>query len=383
MMEYLVHDIGFPPDTIRGKSLAAELNVNIRFQSHSFNWTTSDYVPMLEELSASQEFKDKFPYRENFRMEFNDKPLHIYKSPRGVYIIAPPTPQDFFNPERAVVIILLLVSFIFITLYLLLRWLFNPLKHLSAAVNQIATGNYEVDIPVTRRDEFGKLAESIRQMAVKIKQNIRAKDQLLLDVSHELRTPLTRIKLALELGSPREKINEDILQMERMIGDLIEGYRAEGLPGKLKLEESDLQQVIREVIQSLHEQSRVKLHVKADMAKVRIDREKMRTVFRNLLDNALKYSSGIVDVLLTDSPSSVVVTLRDSGVGISDEDLKFIFEPFYRADPSRSRKTGGFGLGLAICKNIIEAHGGTIEIKSRLNEGTEVRVTLLRTGKFS
>jgi signal transduction histidine kinase len=377
MMEYLVHDIGFPPDTMRAKTLAEELNVNIRFQSHDFNWATSDYIPMLEELAASEDFKKRFPHQENFRMEFDGRFFHVYKSPRGVYIIAPPTPQDFFNPERAVFIIVLLISFIFITLYLWLRWLFNPLRHLSSAVNEIAKGNYDVQIPVNRRDELGRLADSTREMAAKIKQNIKAKEQLLIDVSHELRTPLTRMKLGLEVGSTKKKINEDIDEMEKMISGLIEGYRAEGTTEKLNLEVTDIGELMREVIKG---EPRAHLGgASLPQMRIKVDREKLRTVFRNLLDNALKYSSGTIDVSLAESPSSVILSVKDYGIGISEEDLKYIFEPFYRADPSRSKKTGGYGLGLSICKKIVEAHGGTIEIRSQPNQGTQAKVTLPRS----
>src|SRR5437667_1115501 len=122
MNDYLVKDLGFPPDTLKAKKLSEELNINIRFQSHQFDWTTSDYIPRLEELSSSDEFKDKFPYKESFMMLYEKRPYYVAKSPQGVYIIAPLSPQDFFNPERAIIIVILLISFILILLYFLLRW---------------------------------------------------------------------------------------------------------------------------------------------------------------------------------------------------------------------------------------------------------------------
>jgi signal transduction histidine kinase len=377
MNDYIVKDLGFPPDTLKAKKLSDELNINIRFQSHQFNWTTSDYVPMLEELARSDDFKDKFPYKESFMMQHEKKPYYVAKSSQGIYIIAPLSPQDFFNPERAIVIVILLISFILILLYFLLRWLFSPMKELSSAVNQIAQGNYNINIPVKRKDELGELASSINDMSVRIKQNIKAKEQLLIDVSHELRTPLTRMKLGLEVDSPKEKINEDVDEMERMITELIENYRSDTPYEKLNRENTDIVELLKDVIEASGSPQKINLETATNSPVIlNVDPHKIKTAFRNLIDNALKYSSDSITVSVTTSDHAVTVSVKDVGIGIAEEDLKYIFEPFYRADPSRSRKTGGFGLGLAICKRIIEAHGGSILIKSKVNEGTEVFVSL-------
>jgi signal transduction histidine kinase len=377
MNDYIVKDLGFPPDTLKAKKLSDELNINIRFQSHQFNWTTSDYVPMLEELARSDDFKDKFPYKESFMMQHEKKPYYVAKSSQGIYIIAPLSPQDFFNPERAIVIVILLISFILILLYFLLRWLFSPMKELSSAVNQIAQGNYNINIPVKRKDELGELASSINDMSVRIKQNIKAKEQLLIDVSHELRTPLTRMKLGLEVDSPKEKINEDVDEMERMITELIENYRSDTPYEKLNRENTDIVKLLKDVIEASGSPQKINLETATNSPVIlNVDPHKIKTAFRNLIDNALKYSSDSITVSVTTSDHAVTVSVKDVGIGIAEEDLKYIFEPFYRADPSRSRKTGGFGLGLAICKRIIEAHGGSILIKSKVNEGTEVFVSL-------
>ncbi len=392
MNEYLVKDLGFTPDTLKAKRLSDELNINIRFQSHTFDWTTSDYVPRLEELASEEDFKEKFPYRESFMMQHDKRPYFVFKSPQGVYIIAPLSPQDFFNPERAIIIVILLISFLLILLYFLLRWLFNPLKELSSAVSQISQGNYDVKIPVKRKDELGELAGSITDMAVKIKQNLKAKEQLLIDVSHELRTPLTRIKLGLEVGSPKEKINEDVNEMNKMISGLIENYRSDIVHEKLNLADTDIGKLLQDVIDTSGSVERIRFASGAKQSQsliLNFDPAKIKTVFRNLIDNALKYSSADIEVSVTpaiceersdeaiSSTSPVAnISVKDKGIGIAEEDLKYIFEPFYRADPSRSRKTGGYGLGLAICKKIIDAHGGKITIESKLNEGTQVSVKL-------
>ena len=112
---------------------------------------------------------------------------------------------------------------------------------------------------------------------------------------------------------------------------------------------------------------------------MRIDPAEMRIVVDNLLDNALKYSlpdSGPVEVSIVETEAAVVVCVRDDGLGIPEQDLASIFEPFFRVDRSRSRKTGGYGLGLSICKRVVEAHGGTITAENNAGRGASFRVSL-------
>ncbi len=109
------------------------------------------------------------------------------------------------------------------------------------------------------------------------------------------------------------------------------------------------------------------------------DEERLKTAFKNILDNALKYStetSSPVEINIQQKDNSIYITFKDTGTGIDKEHLPYIFEPFYRVDSSRSKKTGGYGLGMSLCKKIIESHEGTITIESMPGEGTTVSVTL-------
>ncbi|HAX49287.1 MAG TPA: hypothetical protein DCX92_09925, partial [Bacteroidetes bacterium] len=149
------------------------------------------------------------------------EPYSVIRFPQGVFVIKPFNPQ-LFNPERAILMLILFISVVIVILYFLLRNLFSPLKDLSAAVVSIGEGNYDVKLPKGRKDELGELADSIGVMSDKINSSIKSKEQLLIDVSHELRSPLTRIKLGLEVGSSKEKLEEDVIEMEKMITDLLE-----------------------------------------------------------------------------------------------------------------------------------------------------------------
>src|SRR4030095_1381755 len=298
-------------------------------------------------------------------------PYSIIRFPQGVFIIKPFN-TNFFRPQRAVLFMILFISIIIMLLYFLIRRLLGPLKDLSLAVNKIGEGDYNVKVPVTRKDEFGELADSINQMSLKISNSIKSKEQLLIDVSHELRSPLTRVKLGLEVGSSKEKIEEDINEMERMVTGLLENYRADTSFANLKTENTDVADLLLDTISEYDAIHRIRFNRPDHEINLNIDSDKMQIVFRNLIDNALKYSNEIIEIEIGELSDSVLIIFKDKGIGISEKDLKYIFEPFYRADPSRSRKTGGFGLGLSICKKIVEAHNGEIIINSRINQGTEV-----------
>lgn len=365
--------IGSPPDTIKAKSLCDTLGWNMRYQSHDFNWASTPTVPALEELSASPDFKDKYPTEEHFSISYEDRPYSIIKDSKGVFIIEPINPRDFFSLERAIISILIVVSIIVIALYFILRYMFRPLKTLAAAVEDISEGKYDVDIPVNRRDELGELASSINTMSASIKESITAKEHLLIDVSHELRSPLTRIKLGLEVGSSSEKIEEDVREMERMITSLLENYRSSSTYATIHIEKVMLGKLVKDVLQEYNSNERLwyKIPDKGNFT-LNLDAEKIKIVIRNVIDNALKYSTGKVEISINDKKDTIELSITDKGSGISAEDQKLIFEPFYRADRSRSRKTGGFGLGLSITKRIMDAHKGKINLASKPGEGTTI-----------
>jgi signal transduction histidine kinase len=213
-------------------------------------------------------------------------------------------------------------------------------------------------------------------MTARIREMLRSKEQLLLDVSHELRSPLTRAKLGLALIDDNEnvrRVNEDLKELEQMITELLEAARLESDFGVLRRELTDLAILAREVSHG----RRVSV-VTPGAVTINVDPDRISTVLRNLVDNALKYSAEgtPVDLRVMRADNGGRIEVRDHGVGIPPGELAHVFEPFYRVDKSRTRKTGGFGLGLSLCKRIVEAHGGTISISSEPKVGTTVTVFL-------
>ncbi|KXK55452.1 MAG: histidine kinase [Chlorobi bacterium OLB5] len=379
MERSIIHEIGIPPDRDKAKQICSDLEIEMRFESSvspDNNWASNEDVPHLGDILMNPENKLRFEEDQSIIVGFKGRPYSVIRFPQGVFIIKPFEPQVFFKPERAIIMLILFISIVIILLYFLLRRLFSPLKDLSGAVESIGAGNYNISLPKGRKDELGELADSITDMAGKINSSVKAKEQLLIDVSHELRSPLTRIKLGLEVGSSKEKIEEDVIEMERMITGLLENYRNDSGFASIKPVKAELSQLLEETVMEYAEQDRLNFIKPAKDIFASVDMDKMQVVFRNLIDNALKYSAGKIDISVTEQKGEAVISVKDSGVGISEEDLKNIFEPFYRADRSRSRLTGGFGLGLSICKKIVDAHKGVLSILSSPGKGTEAIIKL-------
>ncbi len=372
--EYFIKDIGNPPDTVKAKTILDELGTNIRYETSGSGWTSDESVPTIDELRNNREFDDNLS---TFTVRTRGRFFEIYKVDDGYVIFAPPSPRDDIDLERAIIPLVVIFTALASLLYFSLRWIFGPIKKLSEGVELISAGNFETEIEINTKDELGNLGDSINEMKINISNMIKAKESLLIDVSHELRSPLTRIKLANEFiddGNIKNKIRDDVKEMEAMITELLETYRMDIVQEKLNTEKADIVELTKKVISKFSNSS---INFKSDIEKkdVIIDKDKMEIVIRNILDNAVKYSAGKpVDVSILNVPAGkneVSLSVRDKGKGIEKEEIKNIFEPFYRIDKSRGKKIRGYGLGLSIVKKILDLHNSTIEVKSKPDEGTE------------
>lgn len=214
-------------------------------------------------------------------------------------------------------------------------------------------------------------------MKVNISNMIKSKQSLLIDVSHELRSPLTRIKLAnefIEDEKIKSRIRDDVKEMETMITGLLQTYRMDSRHEKLNIEKTDIVELVKKVISKFNS---AEIYFKSEFEKqyLDLDKEKIETVLRNLLDNAVKFSIGNpVNIRIYKNPNNeneTLVSVKDKGKGIEKDEIKNIFEPFYRIDKSRDKKIKGYGLGLSIVRKILDLHDSAIEVQSTPEEGTE------------
>ena len=279
------------------------------------------------------------------------------------------------------IILLLLLLVIFITMHIFIRRILRPIKWLQQGVNEIGQGNLNVQIPIKKGDELGHLTEAVNDMTQRIRKMIEARDQLLLDVSHELRSPITRMKLALEFipeVDKKESLQKDLETIVAMITEILETERLKEGYGKLALDNHDIVRIMKDVGNEYENKTPgLKWVSTPEKLLLNIDAGRIRIVFKNLLDNAFKYSradSNPVEISIQADNDGAIVKIKDDGPGIPEEDIPQLFEPFYRVDRSRSKKTGGYGLGLSLSKKIMDAHGGKIEILN--NEDSGVTVTL-------
>lgn len=267
---------------------------------------------------------------------------------------------------RLLTFLLVLMLVVIVVAHEVLRRALRPVRLLYRGVARISAGDLDVLVPRQSRDELGALTDAFNEMVRRVKEMITLRDQLLLDVSHELRSPLTRMKVALALvpeGDKRARMEADVVEMETMISGILELERLRDGRG-MRRERRDLVPMLRDVVASFHGLAPgVRLIDPNEELLLEIDAERVRTILRNVVENAVKYSlpdSQPVEITVTPAPGVVVVRIRDDGPGIRAEDRDRIFEPFYRADRSRSRKTGGYGLGLSMARRIMDAHRGSI-----------------------
>jgi signal transduction histidine kinase len=187
---------------------------------------------------------------------------------------------------------------------------------------------------------------------------LHTKEQLLLDVSHELRTPVTRMKVALEFledSQAKQSLQADIEEMEKMVSEILETARRQHKYENLKKQRTNLVDLLRQTLAAFENHSPgIEMRDVASEMKAAVDPEQIKTVFENVLN------------------TDAVIRITDKGIGIPEAELSHIFEPFYRVDKSRSKDTGGYGLGLSLCKTIMEAHDGKIEVQSKPEKGTTV-----------
>jgi len=375
-LNYIVQDVGNPPDLDRAKKISQESSVRIRYESPNLNWSTveSFSLPPELELQPSQEYPHiqigrSGGYR--FFVLQRGEGRFIFELGRGFT-------WDDIDWEVLVVLIFPLTAILAAT-YFSIRWILNPVRRLTEGVREVGKGNLSHRVLLKRSDELGELATAFNGMTDRIRNMLRAKEQLMLDVSHELRSPLTRMKVALESLSEshaKKNIKEDVAEMGKLVSEVLKTARAHYMHGQLDLQRIDIVELLNGVLSTYKGQHPgVQSSQMPDRVELSVDPDRVRSVLKNVLDNAIKYSfnnSNPVKIFIENHKPYIVVRIQDNGVGIPEDELPYVFEPFYRVDKSRSKDTGGYGLGLSLCKTVMEAHQGKIEIESSLNKGTTV-----------
>ena len=275
---------------------------------------------------------------------------------------------------------------------LLVRRSLLPLQKLQIAASHIAAGNYAERAAVSSADEVGALAKDFNTMAASVEQRIgelteTAERQRLFisGVTHEFKTPLTALLLNVdslqntcmredEQAETLDRISQQSRWLEQLVQKLLKLITLNQLPALKPVSVPPLLDRVRDNTEASLSARGITLETCCTVDRLNLDADLMQSVLVNLVDNAAKASSAGQTVMLSASPEGF--TVQDRGCGIPQDEINRITEPFYMVDRSRSKKTGGMGLGLALVKEIVAAHGGTLEIKSDVGAGTTARVLL-------
>jgi len=273
----------------------------------------------------------------------------------------------------------------------------TPLKKLIAAIERVAQGDLNVNVPVQSKDEYGKVIRTFNDMTLRLREAEDGRRRLVADVAHELRTPLSIMQLKLEnaqqMGQhvPAEmllRLHDEVIRLSLLVEDLHVLSLAEAGRLALDCKPLDLAARLERIVDDVKmeaEENGLEMHISSNTRPVTVmaDARRITQVFINLLTNAIRYTpeGGKISVVIEDrvmdrSAVYACVSVIDTGIGIPAEELPHLFDRFYRVEKARSRHTGGTGLGLSIAHHLVRSHGGFIRVVSEPDKGTTFTVYL-------
>jgi signal transduction histidine kinase len=285
---------------------------------------------------------------------------------------------------------LLLVLVAALLVYFISNAVTRPLRSAAEVARAISEGNYNKRCEVVDGSEIGILQETLNILAEKLRTIEERRLQMASDIAHEFKTPLTVIKANLEamadgvVQATPDRIQHLINEIERLddlVSELKTIHDLDGKESVLNLERIELSEFAADMIEiyrPLAESRNLAVEAELDKAFIKADRKLLQRIFENVFSNAVSYTDagGRIVVRTYDSGRNGCLEIEDTGIGIKKEEIPLVFERFYRAEGSRSRKTGGSGLGLSIVKKLVEIQNGNIFLDSELGKGTVVKICL-------
>jgi two-component system, OmpR family, sensor histidine kinase CpxA len=293
--------------------------------------------------------------------------------------------------------LLIACPIVFILIYPLALHFTKPLDRITEKAKRFSNGDFsdlEESGKVKGNDEIARLDRAFNHMAQNLVSMLESKKELISDMSHELGSPLSRMQVAVDIMQnqlekdemPSKKtlaiLSKNIEEMSKIVRELLDLSRA-SKTYTLAMEKADLEEIVTTIVgdyQVITKKNNVTvvIHKEGDVSQVSIDRTKLIRVIQNLLSNALEYSpeNSTIALYLKGEGEHFSFTIKDQGPGISVEDREKVFEPLYRPDPSRARKTGGTGLGLAIVSKFVSLHGGKVQVENPGGKGAIITFTI-------
>ena len=392
-VNYVREDIGTPPRIDRAIAITERVPVDIRILGPSIDWASDPAFPRLEQLdfAASPNFSDDpTAWADELQgIDFATWQKHNFLRMRqGGYQIVVSTPRisDVQSGPGIIPSVIGLGLFLLAMSYMAVQWLFRPILGIRAGAAHIGRGNFDHRILKIRHDQLGDLATDINKMAGDVESMLDAKRALLLGISHELRTPLSRMRLGLEFIDDPENVaslKAEIVEMEKIVVSLLEAERLNSRHANLQRSEVLLNDLVTELLDDFfsREIDRISVDVGSEPIRIFVDEARVSLMLKNLIANALRYSraeDGPVKLTAEVVDDELVMRVSDHGPGLSSDQAEHIGEPFYRSDPSRTRASGGTGLGLYLATLVAGAHGGRLLLVENSSAGAifEMRIPL-------
>ena len=275
--------------------------------------------------------------------------------------------------------------------FIISRSITRPINKLMTKAKYISKGEYDKKIEInTDILEINDLINSINNLSQSIKEQENIRKRLTGDISHELKTPLTNIQSHLEamidgIWEPTEErllsVKEEAERLSSLVSDMQKLNKYDEASIKLKKDNVNISDIICFVIfqfSNLAKSKNIKIEYEKKNINLYCDKDKITQALVNILSNAIRYSNEGSTIFIEEKlkDNKVIISIEDQGIGISEEDLKYVFERFYRADKSRTRATGGTGIGLTIVKSIVSSHEGEVKLESKLGEGSKFTIIL-------
>ena len=317
---------------------------------------------------------------------------HPWKRPGPPDLLIKHQSRQIYLLSAGVIGLTALIAFVFS------RHLLKPIKRLIQGTNELANRNFKVRIPATTRDELGKLADNFNAMAHTLENYEKTRQQWLTDISHELRTPLAILRGEIEAlqdgvrkASPDNlaSLHGEIIRISKLVEDLHLLSMADSASLQLNMQQIDICPILSALADNYRSRFESKqLHTQINLNDIKDiyikgDKNRLEQVFTNIFENACKYvdSPGLFTVSGQIEDDFLTLYFQDSGPGVSKDHLPRLFDRLFRVDTSRNRDTGGSGLGLSICRHIIEVHGGTIWAEKSLMGGLSICVKIPMNGE--
>ncbi|MBE0621256.1 MAG: HAMP domain-containing protein, partial [Burkholderiales bacterium] len=289
------------------------------------------------------------------------------------------SPQAAGVPLRLALTLLILLGTVIALSLIAVRWVTGPLSALATAAEKLGEDINRPPLPETGPSEAQRAARAFNTMQRRLARFIADRTRIFTAMSHDLKTPITRLRLRSELledEALRAKFDKDLKEMEAMVTHTLDFMR--DASAQEAVQRVDLTALL-ESLQTDYQDTGSKVEIDGSIGRLYAGRPlALRRCLTNLVDNAIRYG-GRATIRVEDAADRLIIRVLDDGPGIAEAELEQAFEPFYRGEASRSRETGGTGLGLGIARNIARAHGGDLVLRNRAEGGLEAILTLPRT----